>query len=291
MNLVCYLSNFLVLGIETTSTETGGWVRNKICLSIAGLNVEIVQEPEFINARKSDLRGQFLESTKLIVKNIDESDIDSVVEVVEKISVLLSFATCSEVSFYAWNIEGTNKSHIWATRGKYYYFRPPFCCVDISHIKHLIESCFDTYSTLYEQRSLNVVVDIFNTPEVNNLQIELKLATLFILLENLKSSYAKCKGYKYKNGSYWSESNEKYYFQTLLYEMFSSVGMEVGLKEIKNLRNEIIHSGLSHLPYDEQRRIYATCRDLVTEYILRLIGYKGIFNPYESRGVQPKIIA
>lgn len=280
-----------MLGIEATDTESGGWVRNKISLSVAGLSIDIYQDPEFINAKKSELRGQFLKSTKLVVKDISENDIGDVVEIVKRISYLLSFATCSEVIFYAWNIEGTKKSHVWSVRGKYYYFRPPFCCVDTSHIKKLVEHCFDAYSEAYEQRSLNVVVDLLNTPEVNNLQIELKLATLFILLENLKSSYAKSKGYEYKRGFYWSVNNEKYNFQTLLLEMFNSASMEVSLTRIKNLRNEIIHSGLSHLSFDEQFLIYANSRDIITEYILRLIGYKGCFSPYESRGMNVKKIA
>ncbi|BCD95907.1 hypothetical protein [Marinagarivorans cellulosilyticus] len=291
MNLVCYLSNFLALGIETTDAKAGGWVRNKICLSVAGLAIEIHQEPDFINAKKSDLKGQFIESTKLVVKGIKEQDVEHVVDVVQKISVLLSFAICSEVRFYSWNIEGTNKSHVWNVRGAYHYFRPPFCCANSSHIKQLVEYSFDTYSEIYEKRALNVVVDLLNTPEVKNLQIELKLATLFVLLENLKSSYAKSKSYKYKSGYYWTSSNEKYYFKTLLQEMFESVSMEVSLTEIKNLRNEIVHSGLSHLSHDEQFSIYATCRDIVTEYFLRLIKYKGSFDTYESRCMRSKEIA
>ncbi|CED57327.1 putative uncharacterized protein [Aliivibrio wodanis] len=291
MNLICYLSNFLVMGMQNTDTMTGGWVRNKICLSVADLVIDIYQEPELINAKKSDLKGQFVESTKLVVKDIKEQDIEHVVDVVQKISVLLSFAICSEVSFYAWNIEGTNKSHVWSVRGAYHYFRPPFCCDDTSHIKKLLESSFNTYSEIYEQRALNVVVDLFNTPEVNNLQIELKLATLFILLENLKSSYAKSKDYKYKRGFYWSPNNEKYIFKTLLQEMFESVSMDVSLTEIKNLRNEIIHSGLSHLSHEEEILIYARCRDIITEYFLRLIKYKGSFDTYESRCTHSKEIA
>ncbi|PTQ05439.1 hypothetical protein CWO33_23445 [Vibrio splendidus] len=289
MNLICYLSNFLALGIDTTDTDTGGWVRNKICLSVSGLTIELHQEPELINAKKSELKGEFVESTKLVVKDIKEEDIDYVTGVVHKISNLLSFAVCSEVSFYAWNIEGTNRSRVWSVRGAYNYFRPPFCCVDTSGIQRLVECSFETYSELYEERALNVVVDLLNTPEVKNLQLELKLATLFVLLENLKSTYAKSKGYKYKNGFYFSPSNKKYVFITLLQEMFESVNMEVDLKEIKNLRNEIIHSGLSHLSHHEQLSIYGTCRDMVTEYFLRLIGYKDGFDTYVSRCMQSKL--
>ncbi|RBP84250.1 hypothetical protein EBI01_05590 [Marinomonas rhizomae] len=290
MNLVCYLSNFVVSGIEITETKTGGYVRNKISFSVAGLSIEIYQAPEFINAKKSDLKGQFVKSTKLVVKNIEEDDRERALGVVDRISVLLSFAICSEVSFYAWNIEGNNRARTLNVRGKYHYFRPPLSCVDTSDIKHLIESCFDIYFNVYRERDLNVVVDLLNTPEINNFQLELKLATLFILLENLKSSYAKVKGLKYNQGNYFSSDEKKYTFQSLLKEMFNSVDMDVNLKDIKNLRNEIIHSGLSHLSYANQYSIYATCRDVITEYILRLIGYKGCFSLYESRGVQWKEI-
>lgn len=291
MDLVCYLSNFLVSGIEVTDTKNGGFVRNKISLNVAGLNIEIYQDPEFINAKKSELQGQFLESTQLIVKGIDEGDIERVVDIVQKISNLLSFAVCSEVRFYSWHLKDAYRSRVWNVRARYCYFRPPFCCAETSHIKKLIETCFDSYSDLHEKRSMSVVIDLLNIPEVDNLPIELKLATLFILLENLKSTYAKSKNYKYKKGAYWTGDNSKYSFQTLLTEMFNEVGINIDLKQIKNLRNEIVHSGLSQLLYDDQFSAYAICRDIVTEYILRLIGYSGEFSPYESRGLKPKQIA
>lgn len=291
MDLVCYLSNFVVLGIEVTDTESGGWVRNKISLNIKGLCVEIYQDPEIIKAKKSELKGQFIESTKLIVKDINENDIENVVEIVKKISNILSFAVCSEVRFYGWHIKETYRSHMWNVRARYCWSRPPFCCVEATHIKILIETCFESYSEIHEKRSMPVVIDLLNIPEVDNLPIELKLATLFILLENLKSTYAKSKNYKYKDGNYWTVDNKKYSFQILLTEMFNEVGIDFNLKEIKSLRNEIIHSGLSQLSYEQLLSSYAICRDIVTEYILRLIGYKGKFSPYEGRGLQLKIIA
>ncbi|WP_181872837.1 hypothetical protein [Billgrantia montanilacus] len=291
MELVCYLSNFLVIGTEATDTKGGGWIRNKIPLSVAGLSIEIYQEPEFINAKKSELSGQFVESSRLIVKNVSGSDVEYVVEVVRKISYLLSFAICSEVIFYGWSLEGAHRSKFWSARGKYCYFRPPFCCVDTSRIKDLVEDCFDSYSKVFDKRDLNVVIDLFNTPEVSNLQIELKLATLFILLENLKSSYARSRGYVYKGGYYWSKDGKRYSFQSLLVEMFYSVGMSVSLKKIKNLRNEIIHSGLSQLSFEDQFSIYGSCRDMVTEYILRLVEFKGDFSLYEGRGLHSKKIS
>ncbi len=290
MELVCYLSNFLAVGIETTEKEKGGWIRNKIPLSVAGLNIEIIQDPKFININQTELRGQFVESTKLIVKNVDESNLEPVLTIVKNISNLLSFATSSEVCFYGWSIDGTQQSHQWSVRARYCSFRAPFCCVDTSNIKMLIETCYESYSQIHQPRALNVVVNMLNTPEVNNLQLELKLATMFILLENLKSTYADSKGYKFK-GCYKTVDNKNYTFESLLLEMFCVVKMDVSLTKIKSLRNEIIHSGLSKVSIDEKVAIYADCRDIVTEYFLRLIGFKGDFSPYESLGLHSKTIA
>lgn len=289
MELVCYLSNFLALGIEITENENGGWIRNKIPLTVAGLNIVIIQNPKFININRTELRGQFVKSTKLIVKNVDETNLEPVLTIVENISNLLSFATSSEVFFYSWSIDETRKSFQRSGIARYCSFGAPFCCDDTSSIKMLIESCYDSYSQIHQPRALNVVINMLNAPEANYLQLELKLATMFILLENLKSTYAQTKGYRFK-GSYKTVDNNSYSFESLLLEMFSVVKMDVNLKKIKSLRNEIIHSGLSKISNTEMSDIYADCRDIVTEYFLRLIGFKGDFSPCASRGLHSKTI-
>jgi len=59
------------------------------------------------------------------------------------------------------------------------------------------------------------------------------------------------------------------------------------LRRITNLRNEIIHFGLSRKPYTSLRKNYDFCHDIVREYLLRLLGYKGEYLIYskESMGV------
>lgn len=142
-----------------------------------------------------------------------------------------------------------------------------------------------------EPRALNVVVDYFVSTDSLFLPVELMLATSFILLENLKSTYAKHRGYPYRNGSYRKPDGSSWSFQALLNEMFDSVGMRADLVDIKTLRNEIIHSGLSQLSFDEQYTIYEKCKELVTEYFLRLIGFSGKFFLYSSSGTRFKHIA
>jgi hypothetical protein len=92
----------------------------------------------------------------------------------------------------------------------------------------------------------------------------------------------KGKGHRKPSGEAWS-------FVSLLTEMFARVEMKPLLQEIKNLRDEIIHSGLSRTAGDEQDRIYEACQDFGREYILRLLNFMGCFFLH-SGGETPKCL-
>ncbi len=76
--------------------------------------------------------------------------------------------------------------------------------------------------------------------------------------------------------------------------MFSCIGMKdetlSDLKSVVNLRNDIIHTALSERSYDEQYKTYTDCRNLIAEYLLRLLGFKGSFNLFNESGIGKKII-
>jgi len=127
--------------------------------------------------------------------------------------------------------------------------------------------------------------------ETRSLPLELKLATMFILLENLKSSFAKEQGYAFRKGYYRKSSGDVWSFEALLSEMFGRVGMSsLDLSAIVDLRNEIIHSGISQTSFEHQFDIYENCQDLIREYLLRLLGYTGEFLLYSGSGMTPKRI-
>ena len=76
---------------------------------------------------------------------------------------------------------------------------------------------------------------------------------------------------------------EKYQFEALLLEMLRSVNMHREVTPIINLRNEIIHSGLSQTSHTQQWRMYEHVQDLVREYLIRLLCYHGEFLTYAER--------
>ena len=127
--------------------------------------------------------------------------------------------------------------------------------------------------------------------ELPSQPLEIKLAQIFIILENLKSTYAKKVGIPFYKGSYRLAGNPPRTnlrrepplgFEALLKMMFNDVGMSPTLRRIVRLRNEIIHFGLSRKPYESLSRHYDYCQDIAREYLLRLMKYHGTYLLYSS---------
>jgi hypothetical protein len=56
------------------------------------------------------------------------------------------------------------------------------------------------------------------------------------------------------------------------------------------LRNEIIHSGIARRTYARQCALYETTHDLIREYLLRLLKYKGRYFRFRNNGMEPAIL-
>jgi len=166
------------------------------------------------------------------------------------------------------------------------FFRPTLDICDGASIKSFVEQTFPNFVSLEESRKLNVVIDYLLQAERQNQPTECRLIFAFVLLENLKDTYAKKRGFLYHKGYFRKDKDkpngEKYSFMALLDLMFREVEMKPELESVKSLRNEIIHSGLSHLPHNEQRAMYEKIHDILREYILRLLGFHGNYCVYSS---------
>lgn len=269
-----------------TPQPDGGWIRNRLQLSFAGHDVEIVQAPEFINANPADFRGQSIETTEVIVRSVDPAHREGVIEKLRGLAVLLSFITCSQVVLRGWEHSSSEpQAQFWSVVAKIACFRPVLNTINGRVVREYMELVWPAYFKLEKPRKLRVAFDYFVSAEALSLPLELKLATMFVLFENLKATFASELGYRFKNGYYYQPSGKKWSFKSLLQEMFCKVGMNPSLDEIIALRNEIIHSGISQMSYDEQHRIYGKCQDIAREYLLRLMGFSGSFFLYSGRGM------
>ena len=164
-------------------------------------------------------------------------------------------------------------------------------------VKSFIEQTYQRYCELESERKLRVIFDYLAQAEAPGQLMEVRSILSFVALENLKNTFAHSKNIVYADGAFrkpsWTQGQRgyKYSFKELVTLMLDAVGMPHQLDAAYSLRNDLIHSGLTALPFSKQRALYEDVHDLIREYLLRLLGYKGRYSPYafERRGISTEI--
>ncbi len=282
-----YIANLLVQGEERTNLPNGGWIRNRTRFRLGGFDFELLRTPESFSRPVSEMKGEFHYTHDLIVEDVPRDDLPKVERIVGEVAELLSFGTLSHVVKFALHYDGATSRR--AVRGTALYFRPAFTQGD--EIRQLLTLAWPMYRKLRRRRKLHVVIDYLVTGETGQ-PLEVKLLVVSAVLECLKSTYAAQAGYKYHKPAWRRISsppranprNEpKASFEDLLKEMFRKVGMRRPLRRLIQLRNDIVHNGVSGRPYEAQFATYDYAQELVREYLLRLLGFRGSYYSYSGR--------
>jgi hypothetical protein len=252
---------------------------------------------EFILLRTRDsfaipiggLKGHFHHTHDLVVEDVAPHELRRVQRMVEEITELLSFGTLSHVAKFGYTYRGSTVRR--SVRGVSLFFRPAF--TEGEEIRGLLEQAWSTYRRLRIRRKLHVVIDYLVTAETGQ-PLEVQLLIMSAVLECLKSTYAAATGYKYCKPAWRRISapsrvlrNEpKVGFEELLREMLRVVRMRRSLRRLIQLRNDIVHTGISRRPYPSQFASYEAAQELVREYLLRLFGYRGSYYGYSTRAMR-----
>jgi len=288
-----FLSNCFVHGESGGVRSDGHWVPEAIDLRLGGRDLSIVQKPEALITGPSKYNGHFVGTTTVYVRDVRTEERDEVRELLERLSYLLSFAGCSQVACYGWEHpeDPPIRGEYWATVARARFSRPTLTIRRGEVVRGYLEGVWPEYVLVEEERDLRRSIDLFVIAETHSLPMELKLATMFILLENLKSTHARVQGYAFNGGRWEKPDGARPGFRDLLEEMLAEVGMRSPhLDAVVKLRNEIIHSGVSEMPFEEQDEIYGQCQDIAREYLLRSWDYHGDFQLYHGRGMSAKRI-
>ncbi len=265
-------------------------------LYIGDFEIEIIQKQEYDISKLNPARltkfldAQIQNTTEIRVRsNPEEFQLTDAKLVVTNLCWLLSFATHSEIrargeaKVYNNTSEAiVNDSRRRPIRGKT-GGNTNFTFVSADEISSYLQQTYIQYNILKDNRTLDAAIHYYVLAERANVPMELRFITLAVLLENLKYTFARNKGYK-SDGNNFYEGRNKLYFRTLLTRMFSEVGIkedESLLSEIVGLRNSVIHQGV--LPRDENVNLvekniigqYAKIHCVLQEYFLRLFNYKG----------------
>ncbi|MDP8567350.1 hypothetical protein [Methylophilus aquaticus] len=282
-----FISNCTVAGLDFTKCGSTN-LRDTIDFEISGRIFSLKQHPEIAKGNFNELKGKFFASSELTIKDVSENDLVGVESDVHALCWLLSFATLSNVTFYSYAYPANlNTGRRWTTSGTLEFFRPTIEIRDGETVKSFIEHTFHNYKALENSRKLNVAIHYLLLIETSNLPTEAKLGLIFMLLENLKSTYAHTKNIPFRSGFFRKEprpskGKDTYSFEELLKMMFDEVGISKELDQVIIVRNEIIHSGLTELSHDAAVKLHDEIHDLCREYLLSLLGYRGEYLLYSS---------
>lgn len=285
------------MGGDSITRKGDSGIRDLVEFDCGGYRFKFRQRPEVVHGNTDQFRGTFFQSTEVTVAGVIESKVQEVKTAIEHICWLLSFAgTCQVFPFEYEYPNGSGLTHTMAVSGVAQYFRPALEISNGTQVKSFVEQTYNNYASLEQSRKLNIIIHYLNQAEAPAQPMEIKLILVFVALESLKHTFAHSHGITYAEGAFrkpnWKFGERgKYSFKDLVKLMLGDVSMAYDLTLAYALRNDLIHSGLSNEPYSRKQEIYADVHDLIREYLLRLLGYRGRYWPYafERRGVSAEI--
>lgn len=296
-SLRAYIANCLIGGDEITQNGSS-WIRDLVSFNIAGTTVRIRQKPDVINGPISALTDRLIETSEATIDGISSEGVAEAKAIIERLCWLLSFTGTCRVIPYGYEYPAdSGLKQMQSVAGVARHFRPAFEIRDGSLVKSFVEQTYQKYCELESERKLRAIFDYLAQAEAPGQLMEVRSILSFVALENLKHTFAHSKNIVYAEGAFrkpiWTQGQRghKYSFKELVALMLDDVGMSRQLDAAYSLRNDLIHSGLSTLPFSEQRVLYEDVHDLIREYLLRLLGYKGRYSPYafERRGISAEI--
>ncbi|EFK05664.1 conserved hypothetical protein [delta proteobacterium NaphS2] len=294
-DLRAFICNCIIRGDKFSLKENGGRIRNHLELRLSGYLVDLYQAEKVILGNRSDLINRWNHTTELVISNVIPEHVNKVKNIITDLTNLLSFINVSRIWPYGWEYpDRSGLKSFTSTIGTTQYFRPVIDIDDGSKVSDFIHQIWRPYQKNKRKRKLPELIDYLIQADLPQQPVELRLAILFVVLENLKDTWARVQRIPYAHGYFRKISNPPkpnirkeptYSFEELLAQMLKSVGMRRGLKRIIKLRNQIIHSGLSRRPFRSNQKTYENCQDIVREYVLRLLKFSGSFYPYTSPNV------
>lgn len=286
-----FVANCLMGGDEITRNSNYG-IRDRVVFNCGGRSFLFRQKTEIINNQLSQFKDRFAETTEVVVTDVAVCDLQDALAMIDRICWLLSFVgTCRVMRFGYEYPNGSGLVSQQSVSGIGRLFRPVLDISDGKRVKSLIEQTYNKYTQLEQIRKLPVVIDYLAQAEVPSQPIEVKAVLAFVALESLKHTFAVEQGIRYEKGAFrkptWvlggkNKKSDTYTFKQLVGMMLGRVNMSHNLDASYLLRNELIHSGFSTEPFNRRRELYEDVHDLIREYILRLLGYRGRFALYSN---------
>lgn len=262
-----------------------------------------------ISLKQNDFINETKITTTVTVLNIKDDQTKDVLDIIDDLCWLLSFALQSPIhrQSYKINSKDTNSSNC-----SEYTINPPAYIIENrgQYIRQFIEQVYPTFKKIKSSRELTVVFGYLLEINQPKLAIETKLIISYVLMEQIKRTYAEMLGYikndilfehpKYPDLEVPPKDIENYnlikYRGNSIYrhKQFGKCGstemikrtfehVKISREETQNIiekRNQMIHEGLL-LPFGDENYTVQAIKDLhsvnnlLREYLLNILNYKG----------------
>jgi hypothetical protein len=291
---VGYLSNLSMRGDQWENGDRPPW-KNCLPLRLGRKKCELIQHSDYLRTPKNVEKGSFVHTTDLVIRDVEPSGVPAANRIADDLAALLSFASASSVWHFGESYpRGTANQRVsLQRRGGWQYFRPPIDTLDPPTLRAYLGRAWGPYRKLKRQFKLPEVIDYLVQAEDPRQVVEIQLAIAFLVLEGLKHSHAKRAGIPYIKGRFRHPPTPKnkdgapYGFADLLKEMFKSKGMKPRLlTRTIRARNELFHSSILHCQPAQRFRHYEQTHDVIREYLLRLLDYRGAYTTYTLKSAR-----
>lgn len=216
---------------------------------------------------------------EILVEGVVPEQTEATMEAIKRICWLLAFATQSQVACYGHDYpDGSPHKVRNSVHRAGQNADPVIEPADGTAIRMFVDQAYPLFKALEGARSLKVVIDYMLQAARPGLPMECRLVFLSVLLENMKQTYGTQLQFAFKRGKFVDPVTKvPLGFQEMVKRMFGSEGMTPSLQPLVDLRNEVLHTGMASMTIQQQKAQYDAATDLIREYLLRLLGFKGNF--------------
>jgi len=294
---------------EHITKKRDGWARDKFCFTVGDHKVTIKQRKAVLNLQGSKVRGYQIDSSVITATKVQS--LDAGIALVEDLCWLLSFATQSSIGAYEFSMG--RQRRLRPVSGVYNRWRPPFGS-GVGKLSDFIVQVWPNYRRLNRAWPISAFVHMIGESDISDGVLESKITAGMQCLESIKSYFALNEGPKHgiqedRRGCFIENvSGKEPSFEKLLKLTLREVGMSLppSFDKIKKLRNALVHRGFIRETDNVTRYIFGQLsggamhsamfevmedvQDLLREYMLRLLGYKGCYLTYGNYGMTRKTI-
>lgn len=206
--------------------------------------MDLFQLPTIVREPIASFRDQPTVTTEVFFRDIGQDQEAKARRAAQDLAWLLSLACLSDVQVSAFQYDGRYET--FGLSGGTRFFRPVIDPMNREAIRGFIEQTWPRFRLLKRRRKLPEVIHYLVIADRPEQPIEVKLALIFIVMENLKATFARSAGIPYAGGAFRKLSippkrnirrEARYTFRELLDMMQQSVGMDRRVARIIQMRN------------------------------------------------------